>query len=405
MVAVAGFVGHGGAGDHPGRGFVGAGLIVNAAGVLDGLAIERIETVPLRMPLPRVFRGSNYHMTHRCTVITRVYTAGGIVGEAYNGDEDESQKAIVDIINQEIAPRLIGLDAFNVETCWEAMIPATRNILRPRIYGTSAQASVDSAIWDAVGKARGAPLSRLWGGGSEHLPVVCIAGYYEEGKSLPDLGHEMEALRKAGFGGCKFKVGGRSPAEDAERVRVARQAVGEDFVLTIDANQGYQLRSAIDLVRRVEDCAITWFEEPVEWRDDRRGMAALRSMTGMPVAAGQSEVSLTACRDLMVDGAIDYCNFDASWGGGATEWRRVAALAYAFGVRMAHHEEPQVSAQLLASVPHGSFLEVFHYDRDPLFYELVANRSPFEDGRYRVPTEPGWGLVLDKKTIAKHRLD
>lgn len=365
------------------------------------MRITRIETIPLRMPLARTFRGSNYFMTHRCTILTRVYTDAGIVGESYNGDEEDGQAVVLRIIGEEIAPRLVGMDAFNVDACWHAMLPATKNILRPRIFGTSAQACVDSAIWDAVGKALGVNIARLWGGGAETLPVLCIAGYYEEGKTLADLGREMEAIARAGFAGCKFKVGGRSPEEDAERVRVAREAVDADFVLTIDANQGYSVRDAISFVRRVERFDITWFEEPVHWRDDRRGMAHVRAVTGMAVAAGQSELSLGACRDLMMEGALDFCNFDASWGGGPTEWRRVAALAHAFDVRMAHHEEPQISAQLLASVSHGSFLEMFHPDRDPLFYALVANRSPLEAGRYRVPTGPGWGLELDRAAIEK----
>ena len=372
---------------------------------LGSMKIERIETVPLRMPLPRTFRGSNYFMTHRCTIITRVYTDAGIVGECYNGDEDSAMPDVVRIIHDEIAPRLIGMDAFNVEACWEAMLPATRDILRPRIFGTSAQACVDSAIWDAVGKALGVNLARLWGGGAAALPVVCIAGYYEDGKTLADLGREMEGLVESGFAGCKFKVGGRSPEEDAERVRVAREAAGPGFKLTIDANQGYSVRNAVDFIRRVEKHDITWFEEPVHWRDDRRGMAHVRAVTGMPVAAGQSEISLGACRDLMADRAIDYCNFDASWGGGPTEWRRVAALAYAYDVTMAHHEEPQISAQLLASVNHRSFLEVFHPDRDPLFYMLVANRGRFENGLYGVPQGPGWGLELDETVIAKYRVN
>jgi len=369
------------------------------------MKIVRVETIPLRMPLPRIFRGSNYQMSHRCTIITRIHTDAGIVGECYNGDEEAGQREIVRIIEEEIAPRLVGMDAFNVEACWHAMLPATANILRPRILGTSAQACVDSAIWDAVGKALGANLARLWGGGAESLPVICIAGYYERDKTLVDLGREMESLAASGFAGCKFKVGGLSVDEDAERVRIARKAAGDDFVLTIDANQGYQVRDAIALARKVADCNVTWFEEPVTWRDDRRGMAHVRAVTGMSVAAGQSEVSLGACRDLMMDGAIDICNFDASWGGGPTEWRRVAALAHAFDVRMAHHEEPQVSAQLLASISHGTFLEVFHRDRDPLFYALVANRGEFEDGSYGVPTGPGWGLELDREVIGRYRVD
>lgn len=107
----------------------------------------------------------------------------------------------------------------------------------------------------------------------------------------------------------------------------------------------------------------------------------------------------------MVEGAIDFCNFDASWGGGPSEWRRVAGMAAAFGVTMAHHEEPQISAHLLASIPHSACLEVFHPDRDPLFYALVANRPKFVDGFYAVPQGPGWGLQLDEDVIEKARAE
>jgi L-alanine-DL-glutamate epimerase-like enolase superfamily enzyme len=133
-------------------------------------------------------------------------------------------------------------------------------------------------------------------------------------------------------------------------------------------------------------------------------MALVRQITGIPVAAGQSEHSRGGCRDLMQAGAIDICNFDASWSGGPTEWRRVAAMALSFEVEMAHHEEPQISAHLLASVPHGTYLEVFHPDRDPLFYMLVENRNPFNGGIYRVPSGPGWGLELDQDVIARFRV-
>ncbi|HZT20893.1 MAG TPA: mandelate racemase/muconate lactonizing enzyme family protein [Dongiaceae bacterium] len=368
------------------------------------LTVERIECIPLRMPLPRTFRGSNYYMTHRCTIITRVYTAEGIVGECYNGDEFETQGEVLRIIAEEIAPRIVGRDAFNTEGCWQAMRPPSYNILRDRKLAMCAQACVDSALWDAVGKALGVPLYRIWGGFRDRLPVICIAGYYEEGKALADFGREMEAIRAAGYGGCKFKVGGRSPAEDAERVSVARAAAGRDFILTVDANQGWTLREAVEFARLVQDQEIRWFEEPVRWYNDRLDMAAARSMTGIPVCAGQSEISRAGCRDLMMAGAIDVCNFDASWGGGPTEWRRVAALAACFNVEMAHHEEPQISAHLLAASAHGTYLETFHPERDPLFYNLVANRSAFENGSYAVPEGPGFGLVLDEGLIAKYRV-
>ncbi|MGH2388961.1 MAG: hypothetical protein ACRDIE_12230, partial [Chloroflexota bacterium] len=107
------------------------------------LRIQAIETLGLRMPLARVFRGSKYQMDTRCTIITRVLTDEGIVGEAYNGDEDEAQPAIRRIIHEELAPAVIGRDAFNVEGCWEAMLPATYDILRERKLSTLALACVD----------------------------------------------------------------------------------------------------------------------------------------------------------------------------------------------------------------------------------------------------------------------
>jgi len=94
----------------------------------------------------------------------------------------------------------------------------------------------------------------------------------------------------------------------------------------------------------------------------------------------------------MVDGAIDVCNFDASWPGGPTEWRRVAAMASAFSVQMGHHEEPQISAHLLGAIPHGTYVECFHPDRDPLFWELIANRPEPRGGMYEIPSGPGFGL-------------
>ena len=369
------------------------------------LTVERIECIPLSMPLARTFRGSNYFMTHRCTIITRLYTKEGIIGECYNGDEFETQTEVVGIVEKEIAPRLVGMDAFNVEGCWEAMRKPSYNILRDRKLAMCAQALVDSVIWDTVGKALEVPLYKIWGGFRDQLQVICIAGYYEEGKTLADFGREMQWIRDNGYAGCKFKVGGRTPKEDAERVKVARAAVGDDFVLTVDANQGYTLRQAIEFSRLVEGDNIRWFEEPVRWYSDRLDMASARNMTGIPICAGQSEISRAGCRDLMLSGAIDVCNFDASWSGGPTEWRRVAALASCFNVEMAHHEEPQISAHLLASVAHGTYMETFHPDRDPLFYQLVANRAPFVGGIYAVPQGPGFGLELDASVIAKYRVD
>jgi L-alanine-DL-glutamate epimerase-like enolase superfamily enzyme len=104
----------------------------------------------------------------------------------------------------------------------------------------------------------------------------------------------------------------------------------------------------------------------------------------------------------MVDGAIDVSNFDASWSGGPTVWRKAAGLAAAFGVEVGHHEEPQISAHLLASASHGTYVECFEPERDPFFWNLFASRGTIANGRYAVPSGPGFGIVLDKDYAEHH---
>jgi L-alanine-DL-glutamate epimerase-like enolase superfamily enzyme len=369
--------------------------------VRPALAIRSIETIPIRVPLARTYRGSNYEMTHRSTIVTRLHTEEGVVGEAYAGDEDADLLEIERIIHQEIEPRLVGVDAFAVERCWELARPATANILRDRRRGLVACACVDAAVWDAIGKALGEPLWRLWGGYRASLPVIAIGGYYDADTDLAD---EIAQLKELGVAGMKLKVGGLEPDEDAARVRVVREAAGPDFVIAVDANQGWTPTQAIRFAGITEDAGLVWFEEPCHWANDRRALRDVRARSALPVCAGQSELSAAGCRDLMVDGAIDVCNFDASWSGGPTEWRRVAAAALAFDVRMAHHEEPHIAAHLLASIPHGTYLECFHPDRDPIWWNLIANRPPLHDGVAELPNEPGLGWQLDEQFIQAHRL-
>lgn len=368
---------------------------------LPDLTIERIETVAVRVPLDRVYQGSHYRMTHRSTIITRIHTASGIVGEAYAGDEDAGLADIDAIINTEIAPLMIGEDAFATERLWQLARPATWDILRDRRLGLVATACIDTAIWDAVGKALNTPLYKLWGGYRDRVPVITIGGYYSEDA---DITREVSGLVEAGFSGMKFKIGGMTPEEDAVRFREARKAGGDAFNLAVDANQGYTTAQAIKFARLVEDLNVMWFEEPCIWQNDRRAMRDVRFGGSIAVCAGQSEFSAAGCRDLMETGSIDFCNFDSSWSGGPTEWRRAAAIASVYDVRMAHHEEPQVASHLLASIPHGTFLEYFHPQRDPMWHNIIANQPELKDGCIDLPTGPGLGWELDEDYIAKYRV-
>jgi D-arabinonate dehydratase len=266
-------------------------------------------------------------------------------------------------------------------------------------------ACVDTALWDLLGKALGATVSTLLGGFRSSLPIIAIAGYYEPGKTPADLGREMEWLRRAGMAGCKMKVGGMSAEADAERVAAARAGGGPDFVLSVDSNRGWPVDEAVKFARLVERHDVAWFEEPCHWYDDAAMMAAVRARTTIPINAGQSEISSHGIRRLIDAGAVDIVNFDASEGGGITEWRRAAALCAVHGVKVAHHEEPQIATHMLAAIPHGTYVECFPDPvRDPLWEQLIVNRAPIKDGIITVPEGPGFGLQLDWKLVEKYRL-
>src|SRR5690606_34878167 len=145
--------------------------------------------------------------------------------------------------------------------------------LRDRKLVMEAVSCVDTALWDLLGKAMGVNVSRLMGGFRDELPIISIGGYYEKGKTLDDISKEMEAYRAAGMSGCKFKAGGLTPEEDAERVAAARRGAGKDFTIAVDANMAWSAADAIHFAGLIEKYEISWFEEPCHWNDDMRSMA------------------------------------------------------------------------------------------------------------------------------------
>src|SRR5499427_3461246 len=366
------------------------------------MRIESVEAVPIEIPLAKNFGGSTYTVLTRCTVITRMRTDAGLVSEVYNGDNREDGREIARLIHEALGPRVRGKSIFESERIWEDLFALTHGMRNRKIL-LEAIACVDCALWDLVGKALGRSVCSLLGGYRDRLPIISIGGYYMEGKTLADIGREMEAYRRAGMAGCKFKVGGLTPELDAERVRAARAAVGPEFILAVDANRGWSVPDAVRFARLVEPLGIRWFEEPCHWHDDAAMMARVRRAASIPITAGQSEITSHAVRRPVDANAVDLVNYDASEGGGVTDWRRAAALCATAGVAMAHHEESQIAQHLMSAIPHGTCIECFaDPERDPVWQRMWVNRPAIKDGMMSVSQGPGFGLELDVGMIAKY---
>lgn len=381
--------------------------------------IEHVEAIPLDMALSEVFKGGTYQVASRPTIVTRVHLTNGMVGETYGGDEFHTQREIVEVVRQHLAPLLIGQDVRDFQRLWERMFHIDLDLgnrglhqldMHPRGILMQAISCLDNAMWDARGKLYQTPVYKLLGGVRERVPVISIGGYYpKDGKDpLEAIAEEVDMVRAAGCMGIKMKVGRASLDEDLARVRAARKAGGQDFVVTVDANQGWDPLDAVKFCVAMEkaDLGVRWMEEPVKWYDQTDGLKLLASKTAIPINVGQGEISGRACRDLIDKGAVNILNVDCTLCGGVTEWQRIADMAKFMNVEMAHHEEPQVAVHLIAANPHALFVEIFaNRVRDPLLWELPDGFPQISNGYMTVPQEPGLGVRLRQEVIDRYRCD
>jgi len=367
------------------------------------MKITKVEVIPLVRKLEEAFAGGTYRIVNRNTLVTRVHTDEGIVGQAFGGDEDQRQMEVVKIIRDHFDPLLRGEDARNVERLWNKMYNCNVGLENRSIHildlnnhaiQMQAVAAVDNALWDALGKFYNVPLYKLLGGFRDKVPIIAIGGYYKDGQQDSDIRDEILSYKALELSGVKFKVGRKNVAEDVERVRIAREAVGDDFVIMCDANQAWTPEQAIEFCRAAAPLNLRWIEEPVRWDDQNEGLRLVRQNSPIPVSAGQGEITRYGCRDLILQGNVSILNVDVTIAGGVTEWMKIAHMAEHFHVQMGHHEEAQVALHLLAAIPHSLYVEIFpNPKRDPMWAELPAVHARIRGGYMELPTGPGLGMI------------
>ncbi|HAR52231.1 mandelate racemase/muconate lactonizing enzyme family protein [Roseovarius nubinhibens] len=380
--------------------------------------IKHVEAIALNLDLERSFSGGTYVVRSRPTILTTVVLEDGTVGTIYGGDETDTQSRIVETVNSVYAKKLVGEDIRDFQRLWQIMVDTFVDLgnrglhqldMHPRAILMQAISAIDNAMWDARARHYDVPLWKLLGGVRDRVPVISIGGYYPpDGQDPCDaIAEEIDDVRAAGCIGIKMKVGRVAVEHDIERVRAARKAGGDDFVLTVDANQGWKLVDAIEFCTEAEklDLGIRWLEEPLTWHDQTDGLKRLASKTRIPINVGQGEITGVACRDLMSKGDVNILNLDCTLCGGVTEWQRVAAMARFMNVEMAHHEEPQVAVHLMAANAHALYVEIFaNKARDPLLWELPSNFPKISNGYMEVPTGPGIGVELNQDVIKKYQI-
>lgn len=365
------------------------------------MKIDRVSVTPLRVPLARAFRAATFTIDVRATLVVRIDTDDGVSGEIFLGDIRDAQREVVDIIERDLAPRLLGRDPTRLAAAFDAMIALSAGV-HSRARVMEAISAVDVCLWDLFGRICGQSVHRLLGGAQERIRAIVSCGYMGGADDVGALVAEASTRIDEGFGGVKIKVGFSSADEDARRAAAVREAIGFEPVLICDANQGWDRHEAVRFARAVADLKVDWLEEPTSWRDYAPGMAHVRQASGIAVGAGQNEISSAGCRILLEAGAVDVLNFDCSMGGGVSEWVRAAHMAEAHNVKVAHHEEPLIAMHLLGAFGGGLYGEYFSAERDPLTPAIAPEQPALVEGFVTVPDRPGFALVLDRDFIAHH---
>jgi L-alanine-DL-glutamate epimerase-like enolase superfamily enzyme len=364
--------------------------------------IKSVHVANISVPLDTITSFSTRTVSERHYCLVKVTNTDGVegIGFCYVGSKaGEIAKVAVE---QLLAPLLIGQDSHRSEGLWQTMY--SESILQGRSGAVMRGISIlDTAIWDLNARTAGLPLHKYLGAVVlDKVPAYASGGYYVEGKTPAMLGKEMESYVALGFKAVKMKTGRLSPREEEERLAAVRDAVGDDIIVTMDANNAWRdLPTAMEYIQRFEQYNPYWIEEPFS-PDAIDLHARLANRTTITVATGEIEVGRWRHRELVEAGGCEILQTDAAVCGGISEWRRVAAYADAKGVTVSPHWFHDLHAPLVAATPNARFVEFFTDDQVLNFRRLIDTQLSFKDGDLMLHQTPGLGFKFDESALKKY---
>jgi len=377
------------------------------------MKIRDVEGVWLHCPLPEAGQHTSDfgRMTAFDGVVVTIRTDDGLVGygEAKAGVGSLGNgAALVAIIENELRPLLVGEDARSITRLWNRMMNGSRAghaersgrpmpILGRRGIHAAAIAGVDLALWDIAGKARGCPVLDLVGGACrDRVKAYGSGGWGDPSK----IGAELKGYVAQGFKAVKMRFGAMDGRIDASlaRVRAAREAIGREIDLMVDAHGTMNVAQARRFCAAAADLDLRFVEEPV-MSDDRAGLAEVRASSSLPIAAGESEFTRFDFAELIDRRAVDVLQPDLAIAGGFSEGLKIAALCEAHRLELAPHcwgsaISFRAALTLAFASSAGVYMEV-PMGADPLLHEMAAIDLELKDGTLAPPAGPGWGVEPD----------
>jgi L-alanine-DL-glutamate epimerase-like enolase superfamily enzyme len=361
------------------------------------VAVERLDVSVYTVPpdFPESDGTAEWDAT---TMVLVEAHAGDRVGLGYTYGDAATGVLIRDTLAQVVE----GRDALAVTASWRALGRACRNLGRPGL-ASMAIASVDSALWDLKARLLELPLATLLDAVHEAVPIYGSGGF----TSYPDgrLAEQLGAWAEQGIARVKMKVG-REPERDLDRVAVAREAIGEETELYVDANGALSRKQAlwfaVEYAKRFD---VRWFEEPVS-SDDLEGLRLIRDRApeGMDIAAGEYGYMLPYFERMLEAGAVDCLQADVTRCEGISGFLRVAALCQARSLQLSAHCGPSIHVHPCCAVVPLRHLEYFH---DHVRIERIFFDGVLEPvgGELRPDlSRPGNGLELKRADVESYAI-
>ncbi len=331
------------------------------------------------------------------TLFVKVTTDEGVIGwgEGFGLAACGITKVAVE---KAIAPLAIGRDPTDIAALTKEIAYRQRSFGRngPITFALSA---LDIALWDIAGKRANQPLYRLLGGIETVERVPAYASLLRYGNADVVRQNSVQAVARGYINVKLHEIG-------ATEIAAAREAIGPDTVLTVDASCAWTVPQAIDMAKRLTPCNLTWLEEPLWPPEDYAGLARLKAEGGgTAIAAGENAGTLADIAQFIDTTHVDYIQPSVTKIGGISAMIKIAEMARRAGVKIAPHS-PYFGPGLIATIHFAASLtekpviERYYVDLEasPLGEQVEA-----PGGFMRVPNGPGLGIDVDEAVLRKYR--
>jgi L-alanine-DL-glutamate epimerase-like enolase superfamily enzyme len=345
------------------------------------MRVTQVETtIRRREPNPDPIRDALQSLPGAGSAQVTLHTDEGIqgVGQVGFGRIAGAPDALAALIEHELKPLVLGTDPAFVRQTHCKMLQETEyhGSFGLAMFGIAA---LDTALWDCLGKARGVPCWQLWGAVRDRVPAYAMVGWLNY--SDDQVQRICIQAVEQGFHAVKVKVGYPTLREDIARIEVVREAIGDEIVLMVDANQSLTRAEAIRRGRAFQELGCYWWEEPIP-SDDIDGYTALVRALDIPIATGEN---LYLCADFarfLKHDAVDIVQPDLRRAGGPTAMLQIGTMADAFRRPYASHGGGPVQLNVMACLPNALYLET----------GLIQPGSPLKlvEGCALMPRGPGF---------------